>query len=67
MIFHSITFARRKVLRDRYYCINSTKHYKNEENILALYFITTSHLPTGVRFQKYDNCVCMIRAEVKYS
>ena len=34
-----------KIMFDRYYCINSTKHCGNEENIGALYFIT-SHFPT---------------------
>ena len=29
-----------KIMFDRYYCINSTKHCENEENIDALYFIT---------------------------
>ena len=32
-----------KIMFDRYYCINSTKHCENEENIGALYFITSSH------------------------
>ena len=27
-----------KIMFDRYYCINSTKHCENEENIGALYF-----------------------------
>ena len=27
-----------KIIFDRYYCINSTKHCENEENIAALYF-----------------------------
>ena len=35
-----------KIMFDRYYCINSTKHCENEENIDALYFITSSHFPT---------------------
>ena len=35
-----------KIMFDRYYCINSTKHCENEENIGALYFITSSHSPT---------------------
>ena len=39
-----------KIMFDRDYCINSTKHYKNDENIGALYFITLSHFPTRVRF-----------------
>ena len=47
-----------KIMFDRYYCINSTKHCKNEENIVTLYFITSSHFPTEL---------CMIRAAVKYS
>ena len=28
-----------KIIFDRYYCINSTKHCENEENICTLYFI----------------------------
>ena len=39
-----------KIMFDRYYCINSAKHCENEENIGALYFITSSHFPTRVRF-----------------
>ena len=38
-----------KIMVDRYYCINSANHCENEENIGALYFIT-SHFPTRVRF-----------------
>ena len=38
-----------KIMFDRYYCINSTKHCKNEENIGALYVITSSHFPTRAR------------------
>ena len=30
-----------KIMFDCYYCINSTKHCKNEENIGTLYFITS--------------------------
>ena len=39
-----------KIMFDRYYCINSANHCENEENIGALYFITSSHFPTRVRF-----------------
>ena len=39
-----------KIMFDRYYCLNSAKHYENEENIGVLYFITLSHFPTRVRF-----------------
>ena len=39
-----------KIMFDRYYCINSAKHCENEENIGALYFITSSHFPKRVRF-----------------
>ena len=39
-----------KIMFDRYYCINSTKHCENEENIDALYFITSPHFPTRVRY-----------------
>ena len=35
-----------KIMFDGYYCINSTKHCENEENIGALFFITSSHFPT---------------------
>ena len=41
-----------KIMFDRYYCINSAKHCQNEENIGELYFITSSHFPTQVRFLK---------------
>ena len=40
-----------KIMFDRYYCINSTKHCENEENIGALYFITSPHFPTLVRYE----------------
>ena len=39
-----------KIMFDSYYCINSTKHCENEENIGALYFITSPHFPTRVRY-----------------
>ena len=39
-----------KIMFDRYYCINSAKHCENEENIGALYFITSLHFPRRVRF-----------------
>ena len=39
-----------KIMFDRYYCTNSANHCENEENIGALYFITSSHFPTRVRF-----------------
>ena len=52
-----------KIMFDHYYCINSAKHCENEENIGTLYFITSSHLPTQVRFKKQ----CMIRAQIRYS
>ena len=32
------------------YCINSTKHCKNEENIGVLYFITSSQFHTRLRY-----------------
>ena len=38
-----------KIMFDRY-CINSAKRCENEENIGALYFITSLHFPTQVRF-----------------
>ena len=39
-----------KIIFDRYYCIKSTKPCEKEENIRALYFITSSHFPTRVRY-----------------
>ena len=42
-----------KIMFDSYYCINSAKYCKNEENIGALYFITSSHFPTRVRFKNH--------------
>ena len=42
-----------KIMFDRYYCINSTKHCKNEENIGTLYLIT-SHFPTLVYYAVRD-------------
>ena len=41
------------IMFDRYYCINSTKHCENEENIGALYFITSPHFPTRVRYATF--------------
>ena len=41
-------FMNDKIMFDRYYCINSTKHCENEENIGALYFITSSQFTTRV-------------------
>ena len=41
-----------KIMFDRYYFINSANHCENEENIGALYFITSSHFPTRVCFLK---------------
>ena len=42
-----------KIILDRYYCINSTIHCENEENIGALYFITSAHFPTLVRYARF--------------
>ena len=42
-----------KIVFDSYYCINSTKHCENEENIGALYFITSPHFPTRVRYARF--------------
>ena len=47
-----------KIMFYRCYCINTTKHCENEENIGALYFIT-SHFLTIM--------LCTIRAAVNYS
>ena len=48
-----------KIMFDCYYCINSANHCENGENIVALYFITSSHFPTRVRFEKS----CMTRVQ----
>ena len=45
-----------KIMFDRYYCINITKHCEIEENIGALYFTVS-----------YASTLCKIRAAVKYS
>ena len=42
-----------KIMFDRYYCINSTKHCETEENICALYFRTSPHFPTRVRYARF--------------
>ena len=42
-----------KIMFDRYYCINSTKHCENEENIDALYFKTSSHFPTRQCYARF--------------
>ena len=42
-----------KIMFDRYYCINSTKHCENEENIGALCFITSPDFPTRVRYARF--------------
>ena len=42
-----------KILSDHCYCINSTKHWENEENIGALYFITSPHFTTRVRYARF--------------
>ena len=34
-------FMNDKIMFDRYYCINSTKHCENEENIAALYLTSS--------------------------
>ena len=56
-----------KIMFDRYYCINSTKHCENEENIGALYFITSPHFPTQVHYAIFGprssthNLACALR------
>ena len=45
-------FMNEKIMFDRYYCINSTKHCENE-NIGALYFITSPHFPTRVHYARF--------------
>ena len=58
-----------KIMFDRYYmyCINLTKHFENEENIGALYFITSPHFPTRVRYARFGprssthNLACALR------
>ena len=42
-----------KIMFDRHYCINSTKHRENEENIGALYFIASPLFPTRVRYARF--------------
>ena len=42
-----------KIMFDHYYCINSTKHWENEENIGALYFIASPYFPTRVRYARF--------------
>ena len=42
-----------KIRFDRYYCINSTKQCENEENIGALYLITSPHFPTRVSYARF--------------
>ena len=42
-----------KIMFDRYDCIHSTKRSENEEYISALYFITSSHFPTQVRYARF--------------
>ena len=39
-----------KIIFGPFYCINSTKHCVNEENIGALYFITSPHFPMRVSY-----------------
>ena len=70
MIFHSLTFKpsqgtlrmlmNDKIMFDRYYFINSTKHCENKENICALYYVTSV-----ITF--YASTLCMIQAVVKFS
>ena len=38
-----------KIMFDSYYCIKAN-HGENDENIGAIYFITSSHFPTQVSF-----------------
>ena len=40
-----------KFMFDRYYCIHSSKHCENEENICAL--LSISHFPTRVRYARF--------------
>ena len=42
-----------KIMFDSYYCINSTKHCENEENIGPLYLITSPHFPTRVSYARF--------------
>ena len=42
-----------KIMFGRFYCINSTKHCENEENIGALYLITSPHFPTQVSYARF--------------
>ena len=42
-----------KIMFDRYYCINATKHCENEENIGTLYFITSPQFPKRERYARF--------------
>ena len=48
-----------KIMFGRFYCINSTKHCENEENIGALYFITSPHVPKRVSYMQ-DSGRCQV-------
>ena len=47
-----------KIMFGRFYCINSTKHCENEENIGALYFIISPHFPTQVSYARFGPQSC---------
>ena len=49
-----------KIVFDRYYCINSTKHCENEENIGTLYFITSSQFRDNAMHDSGRGQVLMI-------
>ena len=42
-----------KIMFDRYYYINAANHCENEENIGALYFITSSHILREYAFKNH--------------
>ena len=60
-----------KIMFDRKYCINATEHCENEENIGALYSITSSYFPARVRYANSGRVLSefamQIRAAVKNS
>ena len=55
-----------KIMLGRFYCMNSTKHCENEENIGKLYFITSPHFPMRVSYARFwrsstHNLACALR------
>ena len=56
-----------KIMFGCFYCINSTKNCENEENIGALYFITSPHFRMRVSYARFGrrssthNLACALR------